>query len=143
MELTGNLGNVMKESAMAALPISAAAPHSLELNGFSKYEGHPCSFPGGGCPEGRSFGRNRHRGCDDIRADECSGTSRLRHDREITLRGRVLPIGGLKEKTMAALRNGLKNVIIPTENESTRGNRPDGSKCAPLYFSGKDRYGDL
>ena len=36
---------------------------------------------------------------------------------EVTLRGRVLPIGGLKEKTMAALRNGIKTVIIPKENE--------------------------
>ena len=36
---------------------------------------------------------------------------------EVTLRGRVLPIGGLKEKTMAALRNGVKTVIIPKENE--------------------------
>ena len=36
---------------------------------------------------------------------------------EVTLRGRVLPIGGLKEKTMAALRNGIKTVIIPRENE--------------------------
>lgn len=36
---------------------------------------------------------------------------------EITLRGRVLPIGGLREKTMAALRNGVKTVIIPAENE--------------------------
>ena len=37
---------------------------------------------------------------------------------EITLRGRVLPIGGLREKTMAALRNGVKTVIIPADNEA-------------------------
>ena len=37
---------------------------------------------------------------------------------EITLRGRILPIGGLKEKTMAALRSGVKTVIIPADNES-------------------------
>ena len=52
---------------------------------------------------------------------------------EITLRGRVLPIGGLKEKTMAALRAGVKTVILPTENERDL-NEIDQSVRAKLSF---------
>jgi ATP-dependent Lon protease len=47
---------------------------------------------------------------------------------EITLRGRVLPIGGLKEKLLAALRGGLKKVLIPTENEKDLAEIPDNVK---------------
>ena len=47
---------------------------------------------------------------------------------EITLRGRVLPIGGLKEKLLAALRTGLKTVIIPAENEKDLADIPDNVK---------------
>jgi ATP-dependent Lon protease len=47
---------------------------------------------------------------------------------EITLRGRVLPIGGLKEKLLAALRTGLKTVIIPSENEKDLAEIPDNVK---------------
>ena len=47
---------------------------------------------------------------------------------EITLRGRVLPIGGLKEKLLAALRGGLKTVIIPQENEKDLADIPDNVK---------------
>ena len=47
---------------------------------------------------------------------------------EITLRGRVLPIGGLKEKLLAALRTGLKTVVIPSENEKDLADIPDNVK---------------
>ena len=52
---------------------------------------------------------------------------------EVTLRGRVLPIGGLKEKTMAALRNGIKTVIIPRENEKDL-NEIDQTVRKALHF---------
>ena len=48
---------------------------------------------------------------------------------EITLRGRVLPIGGLKEKLLAALRGGLSTVLIPKENEKDLAEIPDNVKC--------------
>jgi ATP-dependent Lon protease len=55
---------------------------------------------------------------------------------EITLRGRVLPIGGLKEKLLAALRGGLKTVLIPAENEKDLADIPDnvkrGLKIVPM-----------
>jgi ATP-dependent Lon protease len=49
---------------------------------------------------------------------------------EITLRGRVLPIGGLKEKLLAALRSGVKTVLIPSENEKDLADVPDNVKGA-------------
>ena len=48
---------------------------------------------------------------------------------EVTLRGRVLPIGGLKEKTMAALRSGITTVLIPKDTSGSGGDRPDRPGC--------------
>ena len=61
---------------------------------------------------------------------------------EVPLRGRVLPIGGLKEKTMAALRNGIKTVIIPRENEKDL-EEIDQSVRKKLYFVAVDTVEDV
>jgi len=115
--LTGQLGDVMKESAQAAL--SFARAQALELGlGSEFYAGREIHIhvPAGGVPkDGPSAGVT-------MACALVSLISRIpvRHDvamtGELTLRGKVLPIGGLKEKVLAAVRAGLRTVIIPAAN---------------------------
>ena len=118
LELTGNLGDVMKESAHAALSYIRANSGKLGIaSDFYKTKDIHVHFPEGAVPkDGPSAGVTV---CTAI-VSALTGIS-VRRDvamtGEISLRGRVMRIGGLKEKTMAALRHGVRTVIIPRDNE--------------------------
>lgn len=116
--VTGKLGEVMKESISAAMTVVRSLADKLDLDkGFSSYLDIHVHVPEGATPkEGPSAGIGM---CTAI-VSAITG-NKVRADvamtGEITLRGDVLPIGGLKEKLLAALRGGIKTAIIPYENE--------------------------
>ena len=120
LELTGQLGDVMKESAMTGLSYirSVSERYQIDPDVFKKNDFH-IHIPEGAVPkDGPSAGITMATALlsalthTPVRAD-------LAMTGEITLRGRVLPIGGLKEKTLAAKTAGIKTVLVPEKN------RPD------------------
>ncbi len=126
VELTGKLGDVMKESAMAAISYIRSKTEELDIkDDFHKTKDIHIHVPEGAVPkDGPSAGITM------ATALVSSLTDRpVRRDvamtGEITLRGRVLPIGGLKEKSLAAYRAGIKTIIIPEDNRADLEDIPD------------------
>ena len=118
VELTGQLGDVMKESARTAVSFvrSVSEEYHIPENTFKEYDFH-IHIPEGAVPkDGPSAGITMATAILSAVTDR-----KVRADiamtGEVTLRGRVLPIGGLKEKILAAKTAGVKTVLVPKENE--------------------------
>ena len=119
LTMTGHLGDVMKESAQAALTFCRSRQGDLRLNEkyFEEVDIH-VHVPAGAIPkDGPSAGVTMATALYSALLRK-KVKKNIAMTGEITLRGRVLPIGGLKEKALAALRAGIRTVIIPEQNKN-------------------------
>ncbi|TNF65346.1 MAG: endopeptidase La [Gammaproteobacteria bacterium] len=126
---TGKLGDVMQESIQAAVTVVRSLADKLNLKDdfYEKYDLH-VHLPEGATPkDGPSAGIAMCTSLVSVLADEPVRAD-VAMTGEITLRGEVLPIGGLKEKLLAALRGGIKTVLIPEENKRELVEMPDNIK---------------
>ena len=140
LTITGKLGDVMQESAQAAMSYIRSRAHlfGLPRDFYRNLDVH-IHIPEGAIPkDGPSAGIT-------LATTICSALTRIpvRGDvamtGEITLRGKVLPIGGLKEKLMAAHRHGIMEAIMPRENEKDLPDIPEAIKqTMKLTFRGFD-----
>ncbi len=139
LSLTGQLGEVMKESAQAALSFarSRASQLSLKEDFYEELDIH-IHVPAGAIPkDGPSAGVT-------MTAAVLSALTNRTVPRdmamtgEITLRGKILPIGGLREKTLAALRAGIHQVVIPEQNKKDLSEIPPNVRKRIKFFSVKD-----
>jgi ATP-dependent Lon protease len=137
--LTGQLGDVMKESAQAALTYCRSRSEELKVTDdyFDKVDIH-IHVPAGAIPkDGPSAGITMATALYSAITEE-KVVSKLAMTGEVTLRGRVLPIGGLKEKALAALRADINRVIIPDQNKKDLVEIPDDIRKQMEFYPVKD-----
>jgi len=140
--LTGQLGEVMKESAQAALSYCRSRSKHLGVaeNYFDQIDIH-IHVPAGAIPkDGPSAGITMATALYSAIVGR-SVKKGLAMTGEVTLRGRVLPIGGLKEKALAALRSGITKVIIPFENQKDLVEIPEELRKKITFYPVKDMDG--
>ena len=135
LTLTGQLGDVMKESAQAALTYirSHASEWGIDADFFDEHDIH-IHLPAGAIPkDGPSAGVT----LTTVLASLLSGRP-VRNDLamtgEVTLRGKVLPVGGIKEKILAAQRAGITTVVLPKRNEKDLEDVPQTIKDRLCFF---------
>jgi ATP-dependent Lon protease len=122
LTITGNLGNVMKESATIALEYlkANAKDYEIDPNIFQKWNVH-IHVPEGATPkDGPSAGITMFSALASVFTNK-KVNNKLAMTGEITLRGKVLPVGGIKEKILAAKRSGIKEIILSKENKKDIG----------------------
>ncbi|WP_077368577.1 endopeptidase La [Anaerosalibacter sp. Marseille-P3206] len=129
LQLTGKLGDVMKESAMAGISYIRANSERLNIeDDFYKDMDIHIHVPEGAIPkDGPSAGITMATAVISALTNRAIDSS-VAMTGEITLRGRVLPVGGIKEKVLAAHRAGIKKILIPIENKSDLEEIPDKVK---------------
>lgn len=133
--LTGQLGDVMKESAQAALTLVKARANEMNIP-ISMFEGIDVHLhvPAGAIPkDGPSAGVAMF-----VALASLFTNRPVHHDvamtGEISLRGLVLPVGGIKEKVLAAQRAGLRTVLLPARNQKDLRDVPEGAKSAMQFI---------
>jgi ATP-dependent Lon protease len=143
LKLTGQLGDVMKESAQAAMSYIRAKADELDIESdfHENYDIH-IHVPAGAIPkDGPSAGITLYTSLLSLLTNQ-----RVRSDiamtGEVTLRGLVLPVGGIKEKVLAAHRAGIKTVLLPQKNEKDLVEIPDQIRNE-MTFHFLDKMGDV
>jgi ATP-dependent Lon protease len=145
LTITGQLGDVMKESAQAALSYVRGHHHEIAPglgdDWFAEHDLH-IHVPAGAIPkDGPSAGITMTTALSSLISGRCV-RDEVAMTGEVTLTGQVLPIGGLKEKALAAQRNGITTVVAPAQNEADAEEIPEHLR-RDLSFVFVDRVPDV
>ncbi len=136
--LTGSLGEVMKESALTALSYLRTLTHRYKIDEklFAEHQIH-IHIPSGAIPkDGPSAGLALFLTMLSLATDE-SADHKIAVTGEISLSGRILPVGGIKEKVLAARRSGIKRIVLPEDNLKDLKELPAAAREEMVFFGVK------